>query len=229
MIVDENDFFRQATLRICSSLEIEKAMLRCLEFLEKFIPASEMYLNLYEPGLGVIRNLAFVTRTGSRKAFTAKQISKEAINQIESGRSQPSYETAKKIFDQLASLEGQRSPHKAGDFCSKDIVKIKPSNTLHDAIEKMHKFSISQIPVFDGNNPVGVVSDDGIMRHLADVGESELKHAQRFRHDDQYPPGTLEQQLLVQDQSGLDGFAETNLVGQQYSWCIAPRDFVRDV
>jgi len=85
MMVDENDFFRQATLRICSSLEIEKAMLRCLEFLEKFIPASEMYLNLYEPGLGVIRNLAFVTRSGSRKAFAAKQISKEAINRIESG------------------------------------------------------------------------------------------------------------------------------------------------
>ena len=61
------------------------------------------------------------------------------INQIESGRSQPSYETAKRIFDSLANLEGKSSSHKAGDFCSKDIVKLKPSNTLHDAIKKMRK------------------------------------------------------------------------------------------
>ncbi len=115
-------------------------------------------------------------------------VSTSMINQIESGRSQPSYETAKKIFDQLAALEGQSSSHKAGDFCSKDIVKIKPTNTLHDAIEKMHKYSISQIPVFDGNTPVGVVSDDGIMKHLADVGESELKQAKLSETMESPPP-----------------------------------------
>ena len=56
-------------------------------------------------------------------------VSTSMINLRESGRSQPSYETAKKIFDNLAALEGQSSPHRAGDFCSKDIVKIKPTNT----------------------------------------------------------------------------------------------------
>lgn len=85
MTVDENDFFRQATLRICSSLDIEKAMLRCLRYIEEFIPASEMYLNLFEPGLGVIRNLAFVARTGSKKPFPPTPMPKEAIRRIESG------------------------------------------------------------------------------------------------------------------------------------------------
>ncbi len=100
------------------------------------------------------------------------------INQIESGRSQPSYGTAKRIFDSLANLEGKSSAHKAGDFCSKEIVKLKPSNTLHDAIEKMRKISISQIPIFNGNEPVGIVTEDSIIKYISDIGESELKNAE---------------------------------------------------
>lgn len=115
-------------------------------------------------------------------------VSTSMINQIESGRSQPSYETAKRVFDSLASLEGKSSSHKAGDFCSKDVVKLKPSNTLHDAIKKMHESSISQIPIFNGNEIVGVISEDGIVRHLADVGESELKNAKLADTMEPVPP-----------------------------------------
>jgi len=34
-------------------------------------------------------------------------VSTSMINQIESGRTHPSYETARKIFDSLATLEGK--------------------------------------------------------------------------------------------------------------------------
>ena len=115
-------------------------------------------------------------------------VSTSMINQIESGRSQPSYETAKRIFDSLANLEGKSSSHKAGDFCSKDVVKLKPSNTLHDAIKKMHESSISQIPIFNGHEPVGVISEDGIVRHLADLGEAELKNAKLADTMEPVPP-----------------------------------------
>ena len=115
-------------------------------------------------------------------------VSTSMINQIESGRSQPSYDTAKKIFENLSNLESRSSSHKVGDFCSKDIVKLKPSNTLHDAIKKMHELSISQIPVFDGKEIAGVVSEDGIVKHLADVGEAELKNAKLADTMDPIPP-----------------------------------------
>jgi transcriptional regulator with GAF, ATPase, and Fis domain len=85
MKIDENEFFRKATLKICSSLDIEKAMLSCLNFLEGYIPASEMYLNLFEPSLGIIRSLAFVTTSGSHNSFPPTPMPKEAIRQIESG------------------------------------------------------------------------------------------------------------------------------------------------
>ena len=140
------------------------------------------------PRIDSIKQIRIKLGITQKKLAGMAGVSTSMINQIESGRSQPSYDTAKKIFDNLAALEGQSSPHKAGDFCSKDIVKIKPTNTLHDAIEKMHKYSISQIPVFDGNEPVGVVSDDGIMKHLADVGESELKKAKLSETMEPAPP-----------------------------------------
>ena len=94
----------------------------------------------------------------------------------------------KKIFENLAKLEGESSSHTAGDFCSKDIVKLKPSNTLHDAIKKMHELSISQIPVFVNSEIMGVVSEDGIVKHLADMGEAELKKAKLSETMDPIPP-----------------------------------------
>ena len=41
----------------------------------------------------------------------------------------------------------------------------------------MRKLSISQIPVFVGSDPVGLVTEDSIVKHISDVGESELKNA----------------------------------------------------
>ena len=123
-----------------------------------------------------------------KKLAEMTQVSTSMINQIESGRSQPSYDTAKKIFENLSKLEGESSSHTAGDFCSNVIIKLKPTDTLHDAIKKMHKLSISQIPVFDGNNVVGVVSEDGIVKHLADKGETELKKAKLSDTMDPIPP-----------------------------------------
>ena len=115
-------------------------------------------------------------------------VSTSMINQIESGRSQPSYETAKKIFNNLAKLEGASSSHTAGDFCSKDIVKLKPSNTLHDAIKKMRDSSISQIPIFDNSKIVGVISENGIIKNLASLGESGLKKVKLSEIMDPVPP-----------------------------------------
>ena len=94
-------------------------------------------------------------------------VSTSMINQIESGRSQPSYETAKKIFEILGNREGSMSTHTAGELCSKNIVTMKPNNTLDDAIKKMNQSSISQIPIFDGKKLIGVISDSGLAEQYA--------------------------------------------------------------
>ena len=51
-MMDENEFFRKATLRICGDLEIEKAMSACVRYLRDFLPVDRMFLQVNEPGLG---------------------------------------------------------------------------------------------------------------------------------------------------------------------------------
>ncbi|BBO90142.1 sigma 54-interacting transcriptional regulator [Desulfosarcina ovata] len=83
MQVDENEFFRQATIHICSSLNIEKAMQRCLRFIETHMPVSWMSLYLYEQETGMISNLATVSRRGSVPRLPSIALPKDAITQIE--------------------------------------------------------------------------------------------------------------------------------------------------
>ncbi|MBW1899086.1 MAG: sigma 54-interacting transcriptional regulator [Deltaproteobacteria bacterium] len=45
MQIDKNKFFREATLRICGSIEIEKALFGCFNYLKKYIKIDRIYLH----------------------------------------------------------------------------------------------------------------------------------------------------------------------------------------
>jgi len=83
MKLNENEFFRQATLRICSSLDIEKALFNYLQYIRLFMPASMMSLGLFEPATGVLRQLAMVDHAGSKITLPPTQLPMEAIKEIE--------------------------------------------------------------------------------------------------------------------------------------------------
>jgi formate hydrogenlyase transcriptional activator len=83
MKIDENDFFRNATLRICSSLELEIAMWRAMKFIKDFIPAEEMYLHLYDKGLGAMRTIAGATVSEGRKMDRITPLPQEVRARIE--------------------------------------------------------------------------------------------------------------------------------------------------
>ena len=59
------------------------------------------------PRIDSIKQIRLKIGITQKKLATMTGVSTSMINQIESGRSQPSYETAKRIFDSLASLEGK--------------------------------------------------------------------------------------------------------------------------
>ncbi len=83
MDVDENEFFRQATLRICSTLDIEKAMVSCIQYIRKYMPADSMFLERYEPGLCAMRTIAFATASGGKKLNKLISIPPEGRADIE--------------------------------------------------------------------------------------------------------------------------------------------------
>ena len=70
MKIDENEFFRQATLLICGRLEIEEAMADCIRYLNQYIPADKISLELYSPDFSAMRIMAQATPAGGIKTKT---------------------------------------------------------------------------------------------------------------------------------------------------------------
>ncbi len=64
MQIDENTFFREATLRVCGSLEIEKSLNQFLIYMRGFIPVDRMNLHVYDPNQGNIETIADTNPAG---------------------------------------------------------------------------------------------------------------------------------------------------------------------
>jgi len=81
---DRNEFFRQATLRICSSLDVEKALFNFLQYICLFMPASKVCLAVFEPSTGTLAGLRIVDRAAKKKSLPPIQLTREAILEIKS-------------------------------------------------------------------------------------------------------------------------------------------------
>jgi predicted transcriptional regulator len=136
-----------------------------------------MNINLYT----MLPKLEYIKQARARLSITQRRlaqlagISTSMINQIESGRCKPSYETARKIFEILSSLEGQSSM-KAGDICNRKLISAQKHETLHAVINKMRSNSISQVPVFDGSRVVGILSEDALAKSMIEKDEKKLRN-----------------------------------------------------
>ncbi|MBU1055854.1 MAG: sigma 54-interacting transcriptional regulator [Proteobacteria bacterium] len=73
MPIDENYFFREATLRICSSLEIEKALWNCFIYIRDYIPADIILIDIYDPETGIGETIAKADLSGG-KLISAKTV-----------------------------------------------------------------------------------------------------------------------------------------------------------
>jgi len=65
MQIDENKFFREATLRICGSLDVATFLYESFLYLRNYLPADSMFLTHYHPESGEHTALAKTSATGS--------------------------------------------------------------------------------------------------------------------------------------------------------------------
>ncbi len=87
MTIDESEFFREATLRICGSLEIEIAMQRCLQYLSRYLPATNIALHIYDHELGIVETIAMATIDSCRAMSLRTPISARGRRQVDEQRS----------------------------------------------------------------------------------------------------------------------------------------------
>ncbi|MEO5562070.1 MAG: pyridoxal-phosphate dependent enzyme [Chitinophagaceae bacterium] len=58
---------------------------------------------------------------------------------------------------------------------TKRLITIEPSQTVAEAVELMKKYDIEQIPVMNGNGPVGAISEGGLFQKV--FNNPEIKNA----------------------------------------------------
>ncbi len=78
-MVDEKKFFWEATLRLCSSLEIERALWQCFMYLRVFIPMDLMILSYISSDTGGIQFLAEANEKGGRRSDLLVPLPQETV------------------------------------------------------------------------------------------------------------------------------------------------------
>ena len=101
-------------------------------------------------------------------------VSQSLIAKIESEKIDPTFTKTKKIFETLNDLENKEEI-KADELMNKKIVSVNPSTDIKDSINKMKRFGISQMPVIEGNNVIGLVSESTLLDALMNKKSKKIE------------------------------------------------------
>ncbi|MCP4757071.1 MAG: AAA family ATPase [Proteobacteria bacterium] len=83
MDTNDMDFFHQATVRICRSLDIDKMIGDCVAYLKNFMPINGAFMNFYDPVTNMIRNVTGVSDMEGNRILAPFPLSEELQRMIE--------------------------------------------------------------------------------------------------------------------------------------------------
>jgi len=94
-------------------------------------------------------------------------VSQSLIAKLEAGKINPTYTTAVRIF---ATLEGMAKKGKltAKDVMNQRIITARREESIREIIQKMRRHGISQLPVMEGEKPVGLVTEGDILARISE-------------------------------------------------------------
>lgn len=94
-------------------------------------------------------------------------VSQSLIAKIEAGRIDPAYSKAVRIIDALRQQQSA-SEKKAKDVMHSGVEAIPAQKPIHEAAAAMRKKGISQMPVVEGKQVVGSISEQAIVAQFAE-------------------------------------------------------------
>lgn len=101
-------------------------------------------------------------------------VSQSTIAKLERGSIKGSYEAVIRIFTALQEESRRNSKaNKAGDLATRQIVGVQSNELVKAATELMRSSGISQMPVFQGRQHVGSISENQILARLRDGDRME--------------------------------------------------------
>lgn len=133
--------------------------------------------------------------------LTQKELSKMAsvsqslIAKIESGKIDPSYTNAKKIFETLSVLN-KKNQLTAKEIMYKKIIHSNIFDTIKETIKLMRQKNISQMPVMDQNKIVGYISESVLLDKILD-GETQTKLSEVMESNPPIMPPSTSQGVIA--------------------------------
>ena len=64
-MINESQFFREVSIRICGSLEIDKALVSCFEYVSRVMPVDELIITIYDAEFKCLKNVAIADAFGA--------------------------------------------------------------------------------------------------------------------------------------------------------------------
>jgi predicted transcriptional regulator len=104
---------------------------------------------------------------GLKQAELAKLagVSQSLIAKLESGKIDSSYTKVKTIFEALERLEVQ-TKIQAGKVLHNEVVGVQKNEPVSKVVQLMKSCGYSQLPVFDGKQAVGSISEKTILNQI---------------------------------------------------------------
>jgi len=99
MPIDENRFFRQATLKICGSLNVETALDATRRYLSNHMPVAGMFLYLFDEDTGAVQVVASATADGVERIRQFIRLPPDLVAQLRELEAVKHWEDIKSIND----------------------------------------------------------------------------------------------------------------------------------
>ena len=107
--VNDNKFFREIALRICGSLDIEKALQHCFLYVREIIPTSELSLTVYNHDEGILEVVAVANDKGSFPGTDEIHIPPHLRKQLEEPGEYPRVRVSNDIYkDDITRLVAKK-------------------------------------------------------------------------------------------------------------------------
>ncbi len=101
-------------------------------------------------------------------------VSQSLITKIESGKLDPKYSNATKIFSTLNKFT-EKNETKASMVMQKKVISLSPEDDVIKAVNQMKRHGISQVPVIKGETLVGFVSDAILIDSILHDKQTKIK------------------------------------------------------
>ncbi|MFW9867239.1 MAG: CBS domain-containing protein [Candidatus Thorarchaeota archaeon] len=122
------------------------------------------------PSLSEIKRLRKKLSISQKRLGEELLIPQSTISRIENGTIDPPYSKVKKIFNYLENerLTRKKSKKQAKDIMTPNLISIKPTSSIRDAVELMNKHGISQLPIIEDKYNLGSITSKKIQKSITE-------------------------------------------------------------